>query len=587
LETEIFLDTRIDHFHIHFYFSLQATAQVFYTYSLFNGKLTAMARKRSLDDLLLGSSSSTTLPPSLPSLVHLKSTAPISEFWTADVDAIAHQLWQPCELADAHERITNRTWFRPRVCRNKTGTLPASTTVLVQHIAAAVAEEHQRLLPDVVPPTVKRARKKKDGTVSAVKPAAERACKYRLFPTKKQRRLIRTWIGAARWVYNHSLDEVKREHITTSMKKQLRPKVIYAKAFEDDSKHTWLLDIPYNIRDEALADLCKAYKSNEAKKKKKPTLTFAIHHRHRKDPSQTFVIPSREYNRVHGVYQRLFGHGKHAMRSAEPLPKTIDHDARVQWVPRLDQYYLIVPVQRPALPTTAISDGVDVGQSDNQGLAFHLPPFDSIAVIDPGVRTFATVYDPLRRRVVEWGKYAMRRIMEQCVVIDHIRSKIAKANHRQRRNLGKAEARKQQKIQNLVTELQRKFARWLCENYRVVLLPKFETQSMVTKWLPGRGYRRLSTQTARQMCTWAHWRFRQRLVDKALDFPFRSIVLCDERWTSKTCSRCGHLQLGLTLSDRVFSCPNCLAVIDRDANASFNILLRYLAVHNLANALIK
>ena len=37
------------------------------------------------------------------------------------------------------------------------------------------------------------------------------------------------------------------------------------------------------------------------------------------------------------------------------------------------------------------------------------------------------------------------------------------------------------------------------------------------------------------------------------------------------CSRCGHINKKLKLSDRVFTCSNCGLVIDRDYNAALNI----------------
>ena len=41
--------------------------------------------------------------------------------------------------------------------------------------------------------------------------------------------------------------------------------------------------------------------------------------------------------------------------------------------------------------------------------------------------------------------------------------------------------------------------------------------------------------------------------------------------SSKTCHRCGKLKRDLKLSDRVFHCPHCGAVIDRDLNAALNL----------------
>ncbi|WP_163556365.1 RNA-guided endonuclease InsQ/TnpB family protein [Helicobacter suis] len=42
--------------------------------------------------------------------------------------------------------------------------------------------------------------------------------------------------------------------------------------------------------------------------------------------------------------------------------------------------------------------------------------------------------------------------------------------------------------------------------------------------------------------------------------------------SSKTCSDCGHLKTDLSLSDRVYSCSHCGLVLDRDYNASLNLV---------------
>ncbi len=51
----------------------------------------------------------------------------------------------------------------------------------------------------------------------------------------------------------------------------------------------------------------------------------------------------------------------------------------------------------------------------------------------------------------------------------------------------------------------------------------------------------------------------------------RSYVAVNPAYTSQDCSRCGHRQK-LSLSDRIYTCPCCGLVLDRDLNASRNIL---------------
>jgi putative transposase len=65
---------------------------------------------------------------------------------------------------------------------------------------------------------------------------------------------------------------------------------------------------------------------------------------------------------------------------------------------------------------------------------------------------------------------------------------------------------------------------------------------------------------------------------------FRQLIACKAAWadrryiavnpahTSQDCSGCGNRKVDLTLADRVYRCVRCGLVIDRDLNASRNIL---------------
>ena len=52
----------------------------------------------------------------------------------------------------------------------------------------------------------------------------------------------------------------------------------------------------------------------------------------------------------------------------------------------------------------------------------------------------------------------------------------------------------------------------------------------------------------------------------------KEFALVDPNGTSKTCARCGFVNERLTLNNRVFVCPVCYWVDDRDHNAALNIL---------------
>lgn len=125
------------------------------------------------------------------------------------------------------------------------------------------------------------------------------------------------------------------------------------------------------------------------------------------------------------------------------------------------------------------------------------------------------------------------------------------------------------RLRNLTRDLHRRLAKWLCSEYDVILLPKFETSQMVLKHK-----RRIRCKTARQMLTWGHYQFQRQLVHKAREFPNRHVAIVAEEFTSKTCGRCGtiHAKLG---GSKVFCCPQCACSrLDGDWNGARNIYLK-------------
>jgi len=146
-----------------------------------------------------------------------------------------------------------------------------------------------------------------------------------------------------------------------------------------------------------------------------------------------------------------------------------------------------------------------------------------------------------------------------------------------RRRRKKAWLRMLLRIRHKIDEVHKKMSTWLCRNHRVVLIPIFETARMSARRKPDGRSRRLNSKTARAMCTWAHYRFRERLKAKAELFPWCRVIECDEAYTSKTCGRCGQLHHKLG-GNKTMRCPHpgCGYVADRDISAARNILLRFL-----------
>jgi putative transposase len=170
------------------------------------------------------------------------------------------------------------------------------------------------------------------------------------------------------------------------------------------------------------------------------------------------------------------------------------------------------------------------------------------------------------------GKNDIGRIYRLGYVVDKLQSKWSQkeTRHKERYHLKKAAKRIRKKIKDLVKDVHCKLIKYLCLNYEVVLLPKFETKGMVSK-----KKRKIRSKTARAIITWSHFSFRERLLNKIKEYPECRVKLVTEEYTSKTCGSCGQLNASLG-SKKNFVCPFCDYRADRDLNAARNILIKSL-----------
>lgn len=357
--------------------------------------------------------------------------------------------------------------------------------------------------------------------------------------------------------------------------------------------------VDYELRDGAMLDAFKAVKStgesmaanNRGGKK------WRFKGRKKKDATESIAVRSRQLNASKlPFYRDLFGragartlsNGKPIMESAKPLPDVFGADVRIWHHKILDEYMIIIPEEAPSMiPAAPVPDtqGPDAMQVDSA----ERVPRRGVVSIDPGVRTFATCYDP-DGLVCKWGcsvssadpsaSTKLWRIANQANSIrsrmkdPHLRTNVIGRGkrHRRRRHMRRATALLERRIHNLVSELHHKLALWLCRNYEVVLLPSFRVSQMVRKKGPRGRRRKIGRRTVKEMYSLGHCMFREYL--KYLASRYGTLVCeCDEAYTTQTCGACGVLNC--VGGSETYRCGTCGAVFDRDENASRNIMLKF------------
>lgn len=376
----------------------------------------------------------------------------------------------------------------------------------------------------------------------------------RLYPNRKQWRTVRQWFGAARRTYNKGVEHYRLTGGKIT-KTKLRRATVNNHNYAEEN--TWMLDTPYEIRDGAMLDVHKAYKSNCAKQDKareegREVHKFKLKFRSRRDYSESIVIRARSNAEFWSTKEKKFFD---KVRSAEPLPDVLLYDCRL--VRNQRGLWLMVPRALEQMPR------VEAGRTR----------LDKIAALDPGVRSFQTVVDGYGN-TIEWGVGRHLGILSQLRLSDRLigESKKRGTKHRRRYRLRKAAERARNRAYNGVTQMHRHLAKYLCENYCEILIPAFQTQQMVKRRRSGR---KINKTVARSMMSLRHYGFRQHLLHVASKYG-TIVHVVREDYTSKTCGKCGTLNDKLGGS-KFYKCVRreCDYTCDRDVNGARNIMLRY------------
>ena len=373
---------------------------------------------------------------------------------------------------------------------------------------------------------------------------ARKSKKIRLFLNPEQKALLKQWFGVSRFVYNTTLKYLQ-EPDTKANWMAIKTGIL-------NSLPDWAKSVPFQIKSIAIKDACLAVKAAKMGFKKDGQIR-RCRFRSRKDTKQSIFVPKSAI-KVCGIYHSILG----KCQLKEPLPKSFS-DGRLTLA--YGEYYLVV------------SEKVQLVQTDNQGSQCGLGVSPSgasgvrLVALDPGVRTFMTF---LSESSFGWlGNDSNLHIQKLCFRLDKLVSRLSKAPSQQKRRLKKAAGRLRCKIKNLVKELHHKTARFLVNNFDVILLPTFETSQMVSK-----SRRKLRNKSVRQMLTLSHYEFKTFLKWKAWE-QSKTVIDCNEAYTSKTVSWTGEVVKNLGGARTIKSISTGLKM-NRDLNGARGIFLRAL-----------
>lgn len=190
-----------------------------------------------------------------------------------------------------------------------------------------------------------------------------------------------------------------------------------------------------------------------------------------------------------------------------------------------------------------------------------LPHSDRAVGIDLGLSKFATLSDG---SVIENPRHLNKSLAKLKEAQEWLSKKKRGTSARR-----KAKERVQtvhRKIRSQRRDFLHKTSRKLVNKYRLIVVENLNTQGLMQL---KDGYKNKGLHRNIGDAGWAMF---IGFLTYKVEGTEHDTVKVPARGTTRTCSRCGHLADKLPLSQREFICPACGFSLDRDFNASLNIL---------------
>jgi len=355
--------------------------------------------------------------------------------------------------------------------------------------------------------------------------------KYRLYPTKQQQRLLDAQLEECRWLYNELL-ATRRD------------------AWQQRHESVRLYD------QQATLPALKATRPTLSAVQSQVLQNVAV----RIDLAFQAFFRRVRTGETPG-YPRFRGTGRYASITYPQVPVGCKLDTEARRV-RLHGVGLVkIILHRPleGAPKTATVSRSSTGKwyvcfSCECVEPSPLPETGRQVGVDVGLKTFATLSDGQ-----EIANPRFFRAEEQALVTVQRRLSREEKGTPARARQRKIVARVHERIAWRRGDFVHQHSRRIADGYDLIAVEDLSVNRMTHNHC-----------LAKSIHDAAWSQFASLLAYKAA-WAGRKVVAVNPAYTSQDCSQCGHRQT-LSLSDRIYSCPCCSVVLDRDLNARLNIL---------------
>jgi len=369
-----------------------------------------------------------------------------------------------------------------------------------------------------------------------------RAYKFQLSPNKEQEILLNKHFGSIRYVYNYFLNERKEQYQKDKKSDSYYTQCKTLTTLKKNKDTIWLKEINSQSLQSSLRNLDTAYvnffRGNTTfprfkSKRKKNTFTIP---QHTKVINNKIYLPKFKNGIKVNIHREVKGKiGKFTI-SKTPTGK----------------YFVSILTEQEYKSSKKTNKSVG---------------------IDLGLKNFAITSDGIKYKNNRYTKRYERKLAK---AQQHLSRKQKGSNGFEKQKLKVALIH--EKIANTRQDVLHKISNEIVNNYDVIALEDLHIKGMIK-----------NHKLAKHIAD-ASWGTFVRFIEYKADWNNKQVVKINRFYpSSKTCNICGYINQDLNLSIREWTCPKCSTILDRDENASINILREGLKIFGkgLANTKVE
>lgn len=376
-----------------------------------------------------------------------------------------------------------------------------------------------------------------------------RGYRIKIFPKEEQKKMIHKSFGCTRFIYNWCIDRISENYNKTKKTLssiELQKEIVILKK---QIEYSWLNEVSANMLKQVTIDCSNAYKRWFKLIKQNNNIKGKPRYKSRKSKQNCPTRTDRMTFNGRYVHLEKIGNVKLSKvkidLDGKLMNARLNFDGIDYWLSFSVEYKDIQLEEKPKTEPIGIDLGLKTLVYCSNGNTYEKP---HTKMIDKKIKYLQRKISKIYQPMIDYCKETRTKF-----------STLKKSN-----NLTKLEKelRKYQirKTNILDSNIHRITSDLIKINPEKIVIEDLNVKGMMS-----------NHKLARSIQSSKFYEIRRQLMYKCKNNNIELTVADRFYPSSKTCSSCGNIKDDLKLKDRVYRCPQCGIIIDRDLNAAINL----------------